>query len=308
MEQHQHLSSLNYFYGRGNKILKIVIPSETCWHQIWRGKKINIEHDIVINLIHSKGGRIPKEYRSPYADFTRGRRQHSRILLAGNPLKKGSRSPVIIVQDDDTAIFADKTGRSLTPELDYFGQMSIIHHEIGHILQYSQRLRHTLSFTNGTNAIEEAACDIFSLSLTLDMTKDIQSATAYAGIRSDYLLLRQSSALEFEIRATHSRANFESRFAAGLTLLGSLDYLFCANAMDYVLDEWRKSPWPCDIETSTQMAINWIRAKKITPNKTNNQIFKRLMDMLPDIKKASPLVRIFLGKILDKPSKCLPKT
>lgn len=78
--------------------------------------------------------------------------------------------------------------------------------------------------------------------------------------------------------------------------------------MDYVLDEWRKSPWPCDIETSTQMAINWIRAKKITPNKTNNQIFKRLMDMLPDIKKASPLVRIFLGKILDKPSKCLPKT
>lgn len=253
---------LSYHCDHKGRLDLIELPMGASWRPMWRGKDRKMRRPVYVEVLHSTGGRIPKAHRRS-GDLDRLHRRHSRLLLKGNLNRPVSKPFIIILQDDDFTVFAETLGQSITDQELKFGQFLILHHEIGHILLlHSQKQKH--QFATGQMIMEEGYCDAFAMALTLAQTKDYETASRLASIRANYLDHRMAIARENEIKALRpGRGTFKSRYLAGEKVLASLNYIFCRSAMNFVLEQWRMSPWEADVGECSRIAMKWSSSKGI---------------------------------------------
>ncbi|KXV06711.1 hypothetical protein AD930_06300 [Acetobacter malorum] len=198
----------------------------------------------------------------------------------GNLLKRDSRPFTLILQDDDTSIFSQSVGCPISTSEEEFGQMMLVHHEMAHVLlKHSQENRR--SGGSGQDVLEEGYCDAFSMALTLALTKDVHAARKMASVRTDYLALRRTSARSAELKSlAPGGGDFTARCKAGDTVLASLNYILCGDAMDYAIRRWLEEPWDADINACSLVAMDWIKANSLTTEKASDIAVQTMSDII----------------------------
>ncbi|AQT06648.1 hypothetical protein A0U91_16720 (plasmid) [Acetobacter persici] len=201
-------------------------------------------------------------------------------MMWGSLLKKDTRPFTLILQDDDTRIFSQSVGCPISPSEEEFGQMMLVHHEMGHVLlKHSQKSRRHNG--SGQDVLEEGYCDAFGMALTIALTKDVHAARKIASVRSDYLVLRRNSARSAELKSlAPGGGDFTARCQAGDTVLASLNYILCGDAMEYVIRRWLEEPWDADINACSLVAMDWVKANSLTPEKVSDIAVQAMSDII----------------------------